>query len=509
MTATTRTRMAAALVTAALLAGAPAARGGVVTKIRDTGRDSNRLVIAIVAEGYRASEQARFDADAAATLADFLATPPWSSYTGHVNVYTDFVTSNESGADKPAPCYSPEVFRDTAFGGRYCGGGSQRLLLVNTGAVLTEIAVAVPQADSIGVVVNDPEYGGAGGSILTFSTNASARSELFLHEHGHSFARLADEYTTPYPGFPPGDGEPNVDFDSQRGMIDWDPWIEATTPLPTPPAMTTVVGAFEGARYLSTGIFRPMADCKMRTLNRSFCPVCAEAIVQSLYAVVSPIDDREPASPFVGYDGCDPGASVTLAVTPLLPVTTAWMTARWEIDGVLDGETGFSRTLTAAELGGLPRTVTVIVQDETPLVRRPFRSPMTASMTWFLDPSAGPDRDGDGVSDACDCAPDDGTASAPPAAESGLLRVDRPSRLSWPASAPEHDIARGLISRLRAGGDTSGDCLPAAGATSLDDADSPGLGAAFWYLVRDRNACGAGPWGARSDGAARTVTACP
>lgn len=493
------------IASALMLALAATVNAGTVTKVRDNGPDTNRLVIAIVSDGYTAAQEARFVTDADATLADFFATAPWSSYAGHANVYTDFVASNESGADKPSACYAPEVLKDTAFDATFCGGGTQRLLLVNFGDVLTEINTVLPQADLIGVLVNDPEYGGAGGPVLTFSAHAGARSELFLHEHGHTFAQLADEYTSPYPGYPPGDWEPNVDFDSVRGRVDWDAWIDAATPLPTPGG-SAGVGCFEGARYLTTGIYRPVNDCKMRSLNARFCPVCSEAIVQSIYAVVSPLDGSSPAADTVAYDACDPVLTVDLSVTPLLPMTPSWMTASWEMDGLVLPETGFSLRLPASDLAGGSRTVTCTVRDETTLVRRAFLDPMTATRTWTIDPLAS-DRDADGVADCVDCAPDDATATAPPSAEIALLRVDAPARLSWPADAFTHDVARGLISVLRSTRGYGGSCLPAA--DSLDDAALPGVGDAFWYLVRSSNACGAGPWGSDSRGAPRAISACP
>lgn len=481
---------------------------GILTKIRDNGPDANRVVIVVVAEGYTSTDRAQFDTDAEGTIAAFFAASPWSAYAGHANVYTDFVASNQSGADKPAPCYSPEVFRDTAFGARYCGNGSRRLLLVNTGAVLAEVNAVLPLADVVGVLVNDTEYGGAGGSILTFSNHASARSELFLHELGHTFARLADEYSTPYPGFPPGDGEPNVDFDCVRGMIDWDQWIEPSTLLPTP-AGSPDVGCFEGARYLSTGIYRPVHDCKMRTLDREFCPPCSEATIQSIYAVVSPVDGAVPSANTVPYDPCDPAASVSLEVLPLLPTPASWITAAWDIDGSPLAETGFTASIPVASLGGVARNVRVTLSDETDLVRRPFLDPMTGSKTWRLEPGTGPDRDGDTVPDGCDCAPDDPDAQAPPDTAPFPLHVRDRGTLSWPSVASAHQLARGRLSVLRPLGDFSGTCASLGPAGLTLDTELPGVGDGFWYLVRGINDCGQGPFVPGSDGLPPPVSACP
>ena len=138
-----------------------------------------------------------------------------------------------------------------------------RLLVVNTSKVLAA-AAAMPDWDEIMVIVNDPTYGGSGGSLAVISTNGAA-VQVAQHEYGHTFSRLADEYTTPFPGYPACSDmsgpacEPNVTDQTSRALIKWFPWIDAGTPIPTPnqTAYRRVVGLFQGARYLGTGMYRP------------------------------------------------------------------------------------------------------------------------------------------------------------------------------------------------------------------------------------------------------------
>ena len=92
------------------------------------------------------------------------------------------------------------TFVDTAFDGAYCSTNTHRQVTVSRPKVLAA-AAASPDWDEILMVVNDTTYGGSGGSFSVVSTNVNA-VDVARHEFGHTFSRLADEYTSPYPGFP-------------------------------------------------------------------------------------------------------------------------------------------------------------------------------------------------------------------------------------------------------------------------------------------------------------------
>lgn len=589
----------AVLLLSALLASSGAARAGTVTKIRDSGPDANRLVIAITGDGYRAAEEADFLADARRALDGLLQVSPYREYAGHFNAYADFVPSAESGADKPAPCYATPVERDTAFGARYCTRDIRRLLTVDGAAVFAELNQAVPTWDVAAVVVNDPEYGGAGGALLTFSTDASAMVELFAHEAGHTFGKLADEYEG-NSGVGTWAPEPNVTVETELSLIDWAPWIEAGTPLPTPDR-TPGIGLFEGGRYFSNGIYRPIWDCKMRTLNREFGAPCKEAHVQRLYTFVSPIDGESPPTGTVATLPC--AGPLAFAVTPLQP-SGETLVATWTLDGeVLAGETGFALEVDPSQLPGPEHELGVEVRDATSLVRNPFLDAMDDRRTWTIlleatgadtdgdgapdacdpcpadplddadadgrcadedncpeaenptqddadgdllgdacDNCAGvanpwqddadgdglgdpcdPDRDGDGVPNDSDCAPDDPDAASLPG-EVQALRVARSggsARLRWaptldPARDPDgrYAIVTGAVSSLRASGFESACALQAGDIPELaDERPGGGPGDGDYYLVQALARCGAGPLGpatvARPELSADALPPCP
>jgi hypothetical protein len=489
-----------------------------VTKVRDTGPDENRVVLVLVAEGYLTGQLARFTQDARTAMLGLLAEPPYSRYAGHFNVYTDFVPSNQPGADKPAACFGTDTFVDTAFDATYCTFGIRRLLTcADQAGLLAEVNAAVPTWDLMAVIVNDGEYGGAGGSTLVFSRHADS-VELFLHEAGHTLGRLADEYEGD-PGVGTSAPEPNVTTETDRDLVEWAPWIDAATPVPTPevaPYTDGRVGVFEGARYFAQGIYRPIDNCKMRSLGRDFGAVCAEAHVQQIWSLVSPVDGREPPEATLAIDPC--AASLALSVQPLQP-SPPTVVARWLLDGAeLPGETGFTLALDPAALPGPAHEVVAELRDDTPLVRRPFLTPMTDSTSWILtraeppgdldgdgqDDACDPDDDGDGVPDADDCLPRDPTPIPPPPEVERLdvAREGAAALLSWtdvasgdPLPDARHELVAGRLSDLRRDRGFAAACRLAEQPEPVARDGRPTPGDGLWYLVRARDACGASGYG--------------
>ncbi len=276
-----------------------------------------------VAEGYTDSEEQRqkFTDDVENAKNYLLNISPFDELIIYVEPL--FVASTDSGADHP----SEGIYVDTAFDATYDTYGHARLLTVNDDKVKykADEAVADPNNlitgyDYLFVIVNDEQYGGSGGNVAVFSTSIEFNStEIAAHEAGHVIGKLADEYETPYPGYPEGDWEPNVTYDLNVdnvsneygwwGLIDrdwpgvwpddlWDceeSWTHGL-PCPTPKYITNKYGLFEGARYFSEGIYRPKHTCKMRSLNQLFCEVCKEALRQNS------IINQRPTLPVITFD---------------------------------------------------------------------------------------------------------------------------------------------------------------------------------------------------------------
>jgi len=171
--------------------------GSVVT-ILDNGSPDNRLDFAILGDGYTSGEMGKYRNDAEQIIQHFFSEEPFMEYQNYINVHLVEVISSESGADHPE--LSPPVFRDTAFDAHYNCAQIVRLICVNTSSVIDVVSSTLEpsQRDITLVVVNDSEYGGSGGSPIVASTNELS-GELVLHELGHGFGLLADEYGGPPP----------------------------------------------------------------------------------------------------------------------------------------------------------------------------------------------------------------------------------------------------------------------------------------------------------------------
>lgn len=271
-------------------------------KVADNGSDANRFVIVILGDGYRVQDiqSGLFDQDVQSEVDHLVTQSPWDKLRPLSNVYSVSVASNEAGADDPcAADASPDCVvatRDTYFNTTFGSVGIDRLLAPDSEGQARAFAVADQQVgagvwDSVILLVNSDKYGGSGGSISTASRSGS---EVVVHELGHSIAGLADEYSDPYPGYPDGTPEPNVDADPLHPK--WWRWLTAGVSLPTPDTADygSVVGAFEGARYKSSGVYRPMQSCKMRLLGVPFCPVCKEALSKVVLEQVQIIDSTIP-----------------------------------------------------------------------------------------------------------------------------------------------------------------------------------------------------------------------
>ena len=265
------------------------------TKLVDHGPDAGRWTMTILSEGYQEDELPKFHTDADAFVDKLFATQPFTDMWCAINVYRVNVSSTDSGADDPAVCGDGTVGTGktaaTFFDATFCVNNTRRLLAGNSARALLTAQTEVPETDAVVVIVNDPQYGGAGGTVAWFSTDPRA-SEIGIHELGHSAFRLMDEYSDAMDTWPGGEPlQPNITADTNRATTKWASLINAATPLPTqtnPDCTTTntaaspvaagTVGLFEGGGRARCGLYRPEHDCCMRNLGVDFCAVCRQAI---------------------------------------------------------------------------------------------------------------------------------------------------------------------------------------------------------------------------------------
>ena len=248
-----------------------------------SGDPSHKIDIAILAEGYTESEMSKFVSDAKRLTDSIFAVAPFSQSKGDFNVYAVKSGSLESGTDIPGD----HVYRNTVFNSTFYTFDISRYLTTSDLKTVHDLAADVPY-DQIILLVNTSRYGGGGfyNFINICSSDHPLSPNVFVHEFGHGFAGLADEYFTSevtfdnYYNLKVEPWEPNlttlVNFD-----LKWKSFLNLDTPVPTPriEKYETTLGAFEGGGYRAKGIYSPMEDCRMKSnKTHNFCPVCIRAI---------------------------------------------------------------------------------------------------------------------------------------------------------------------------------------------------------------------------------------
>jgi hypothetical protein len=299
-----------------------------VTKYLDNGSPQNKVDILVLPDGYTKEEMGKFHEDVKKMCKALFMLSPFKEREKDFNVWMIDVESAESGIDVP----DKNIWKQHALGTTYNTFGSARYVLTEESRVLHDVASAVPY-DAITILINDTRYGGGGIYNLYETTYTKElvkgqewQSEyMFPHEFGHSFAGLGDEYYTSQisyndfyvKGIEPW--EPNLTALNDPSKLKWKNLVAAGTPVPTPwdkvryDSLETVrgkldrlapdyyskreplmkegreilekgmyagkAGAFEGAGYISKGLYRPGLDCRMFSLSLvDFDPVCRAAI---------------------------------------------------------------------------------------------------------------------------------------------------------------------------------------------------------------------------------------
>ena len=257
------------------------------TEIYSGGDPHSSVDLAFIAEGYTSDEMEKFRVDVK-RMADYLFSgPPFSKYKNKFNIWAVEAASQESGTDIPGE----GIYVNTALNSGFYTFGIDRYLTTRDIKSVNDFAAVVPH-DNIIVLINSSRYGG-GGVYNYYSGTTSGHQlsdKVLMHEFGHGFAGLADEYyssAVAYEEFYPLNVEPwepnittLVNFDTK-----WKKMIERDTPIPTPveERYINVTGVFEGGGYSTKGIFRPETDCRMKSNgSKGYCSVCRNAIKEMI-----------------------------------------------------------------------------------------------------------------------------------------------------------------------------------------------------------------------------------
>ena len=356
---------------AATAAGQTADPSPTYQTVRDSGPSANRVDLVFVGDGYTAGELDTTYAGHVDEMVDYLfgrhLNDPYPRYANFFNVHRVEVESQQSGADDPAN----EVVRDTALRASYAwNGGPDRLLYFNTSLANQAVSTAL-QGSGVDVdmrvgVVNSAKYGGGGGQWGVYAGGNGSARDVAVHEVGHSFAGLQDEYTYGGPADYTGPERSwwvNVSTDPQAKWGQWygydDPFHDGTArPDPDGVARGTfdvsAVGGYEGGYYSETGVFRPTQDSMMRSLRKPLNAVGREATILEIYDHVDPIDGFTPNDSIVNGD-----SELTVEVIDADVILVDWL-----VDGVLvAGDFGGTFSLTDFGYAAGEYEVTAVAYD--------------------------------------------------------------------------------------------------------------------------------------------------
>jgi len=308
-----------------------------IIEIQNAGSSDRKVDLTFLGEGYTADEAVKFEKDARRLTENLFSAEPFKRNRDQFNVFALLQPSQESGTDDPAM----NLYKNTSMNFSFNTFESQRYLMTYDNKNLNDIVSAVP-SDLVVVLINTDIYGGGGIYNLYASVvvDNNWTPHIVIHELGHTFAGLGDEYYTSdvaYNDFyllTTEPWEPNLTIETFREQLKWKNFILPQTPVPTPwgqekydrenneyieklrilkekdtpeevrkfqyahrekldkffkeQRFKNKIGAFEGAGYVPAGIYRPAVDCIMFS-NRTqlFDAVCSAAIEKRIYFLTS------------------------------------------------------------------------------------------------------------------------------------------------------------------------------------------------------------------------------
>lgn len=348
-----------------------------VDTIQYRGHTDKYINFVILGDGYTAAEQGEFITDATGLSDYLLSQPPWSNYSNYFNVFAIRVISVQSGAKHPntsSDCSSafpqvPVSNPDTYLGCSFDSYGIHRLVVANkVSNVVNVLAANFPNYDQVLIIANSPYYGGAGGTFAT-STADAASPEIAAHEIGHSFAGLADEY---YAGDIYALEKPNMTQQNNPSLVKWKNWTG-----------TGGVGVFQhccGGN--SASWYKPHNNCKMQALGQPYCPVCREAIIETIHNLVDPVAAYSPLSSVVS----SPEQFLPFRLTELIKPSPNTLKTEWQLDGATIARNVDSVLIDQNTLANGAHTLFVSVVDTGAMLRVDNHASLHVSLvSWTIN----------------------------------------------------------------------------------------------------------------------------
>ncbi|MFB9057254.1 M64 family metallopeptidase [Mariniflexile ostreae] len=355
--------------------------------LKNSGAPNKRINLVILSEGYQTHEFPKFITDATTLTNKMFGYSPFSEYVNYFNVVAIKVPSNESGADHPGTSTDPLESTitpvvpiktvDTYFNATYDAFGFHRLLFYESDGAYanhTELKIAqvlaqnFPNYDSAIILVNSNEYGGSGGKYPMAYSGYYA-TDVVVHELGHSLFNLIDEY------YPIDDALAvegiNMTQETDPNVVKWRNWLNFND-----------VGVYQhfDANNLPKPWYRPHQNCKMRSIEKAFCPVCKEGIIEKIHDLVSPIESYLPNNTTIDA----PTFPLNFKLN-LIQTTTNSLKNKWFFNGLELTHVADAISLLETDLEAGSNTLTAVIDDTTALLRVDHHETLHLyTVTWTI-----------------------------------------------------------------------------------------------------------------------------
>ncbi|MEM0909713.1 MAG: M64 family metallopeptidase [Pseudomonadota bacterium] len=342
----------------------PMTESGLGRTIRGS-RNGAGIHLVVLGDGYTASQQDLFMQDALAFNAMFDNDPYIASHMSAWNIHMVYRESQESGADNEYGVDTTETFFDSGYSCKEI----TRLICANSSKVFAAALEEFPLVSQSVLVVNAEAFGGSGGNSLAVYNRTSP--ELAMHELGHSFANLADEYVDEsisdyYLQFYEQGAFANVSNSENAEDAPWAHWIDDRNNLSNESG-DQKVGLYEGAYFTSEGFYRPVYDSVMRTAGKPFGVVNAEQWILSIYSEVGAVTYILPYSNNISVYANN-GANFSVAPTFGTPLQEL----KWFLDDV-EIDDAFNKQSLALDLPVGTYTVAMQISDVSGKIRNPAK----------------------------------------------------------------------------------------------------------------------------------------
>jgi hypothetical protein len=345
-----------------------------ISTYEENGDRKTQYNLVIVADGYTATEQARFIAETKKVIVGMFDETPMKEYRKLFNIYTISTVSNQRGIAHTHWGVTKDNYFGTSSNGVY-------LYSSRPTEIYAAVAELLPEYKKIIVIANDSNFGGTTHAGICYISTHRHSPLIVKHELGHGIGGLGDEYVRNGAN-PINYLRKNITNNPQN--IPWAHWIEETTQIPTPPPTTITttndinpVGLYEGANLAKTGWYRGHPCSKMNEITHPFGCVNAEGMILAIYRNIPLCSGFLPTE----NQNSSQKETKTFSIQNIKKPETPYKIT-WSVNSIIHPETTETLTLNSADLGDGTHTINVLIEDVSGIIRQDTYNVAKQSQSW-------------------------------------------------------------------------------------------------------------------------------